>query len=97
MPDDIISIDLPTDPRYLDAAVAAVEALAVRAGIDRDDLVELRASVQAALSDRLARKGAGRVVLRYDVGDGFLGLRVEDGEERGDEDEGDEGDADGRR
>lgn len=78
MPDDVISIAMPTDPRYLDAAVAAVEALAVRAGIDKNQMCDLRSSVQAALSDRIARHGAGRIVLRYDVGDGFLGLRVED-------------------
>jgi len=75
---DTIAIELPTDPRYLDVAVAAVEALAVRAGIDKDDVADLRERVHSALAQRLSKRGSGRVVLRYDVGDGFLGLRVEE-------------------
>lgn len=79
MGEDTIRIDLPGDPRYLDAAVAAVEALAGPAGLDKDDLSDLRSRVRAALSDRLARQRPGRFVLSYDVGDGFLGMRVVDG------------------
>lgn len=75
---ETITIELPIDPRYLDVAVAAVEALAQRAGLDKDDLTELRSQVHDALGERLGRRGGGRVVLRYDVGDGFLGLRVAD-------------------
>lgn len=96
MPDDIISIAMPTDPRYLDAAVAAVEALAARAGIDKNQMCDLRSSVQAALSDRIAGHGAGRIVLRYDVGDGFLGLRVEEGVDGEDVEDGVDG-GDGSR
>lgn len=74
---DMIVIELPTDPRYLDVAVAAAEALATRAGIDKNDVADLREQVHAALGERLGRRGEGaRVVLRYDVGEGFLGLRV---------------------
>ena len=75
---DLIIIELPTDPRYLDVAVAAAEALATRAGIDKNDVADLRAHVHAALRERLARRNGERVVLRYDVGDGFLGVRVEE-------------------
>jgi hypothetical protein len=78
MGNDTICIEMPTDPRYLDVAVAAVEALATRAGIDKDDFADLRASVHAALAERISRRGSGRVTLRYNVGEGFLGLRVED-------------------
>jgi hypothetical protein len=74
---DTIAIELPTDPRYVDVAVAAAESLAARAGLDKDDVADLRAQVHAALGERLGGREASRVVLRYDVGDGFLGVRVE--------------------
>ena len=75
---DTIVIELPTDPRYLDVAIAAAEALATRAGIDKNDVTDLRDQVHAALSERLGRRDGQRVVLRYDVGEGFLGVRVEE-------------------
>jgi hypothetical protein len=75
---DTIAIELPTDPRYIDVAVAAAEALASRAGLDKDDVAELRARVHAALGERLSHREGQRVVLRYDVGEGFLGVRVEE-------------------
>jgi hypothetical protein len=74
---DEIRLVLPADSRYLDVAVAAIETLADRAGIDADDLAELRASVHDALGERLSHRTSDVVTLCYEVGDGFLGLRLE--------------------
>ncbi|MEY2436392.1 MAG: hypothetical protein QOH64_974 [Acidimicrobiaceae bacterium] len=76
---DRIELTVPADPRYLDVAVAAMEALAERAGVPADDLAGLRAAVHDALEERLDGQGAqGQVHLTYEVGDGFLGVRVLD-------------------
>ena len=81
---DRIELTVPADPRYLDVAVAAMEALADRAGVDAEDLPALRAAVHAALEERLDDGGSGEQVhLAYEVGDGFLGVRVLDGRARG--------------
>ena len=81
---DRIELSVPADPRYLDVAVAAMEALADRAGVDADDLPGLRAAIHDALEERLDHGASGEQVhLSYEVGDGFLGVRVLDGRERG--------------
>ena len=79
MPDEI-RLMLPPDPRYLDVAVAAIETLADRAGIDADDLAAMRGVVHDALGERVSHRPSGDVVLCYEVGDGFLGLRLESGD-----------------
>jgi hypothetical protein len=81
---DRIELSVPADPRYLDVAVAAMEALADRAGVQAEDLPGLRAAIHSALEERLDRGASGEQVrLSYEVGDGFLGVRVLDGRERG--------------
>ena len=80
---DRIELTVPADPRYLDVAVAAMEALADRAGVDAEDLPALRAAVHAALEERLDDGSDEQVHLAYEVGDGFLGVRVLDGRARG--------------
>jgi hypothetical protein len=77
---DDIRLMLPADPRYLDVAVAAIETLADRAGIDADELAEMRALVLDALGERLSHRSSDVVVLCYEVGDGFLGVRLESGD-----------------
>ena len=74
---DEIRLVLPADPRYLDVAVAAIETLADRAGIDADDLAAMRALVHDALGERVSHRSSDVVVLCYEVGDGFLGVRLE--------------------
>jgi hypothetical protein len=76
---DEIRLVLPADPRYLDVAVAAIETLADRAGIDADDLAAMRALVHDALGERVSHRSSDVVVLCYEVGDGFLGVRLETG------------------
>ena len=77
---DEIRLVLPADPRYLDVAVAAIETLADRAGIDADELAEMRALVHDALGERVSHRASEVVVLCYEVGDGFLGVRLESGD-----------------
>ena len=77
---DEIRLVLPADPRYLDVAVAAIETLADRAGIDADDLAAMRAMVHDALGERVSHHSSEVVVLCYEVGDGFLGVRLESGD-----------------
>jgi hypothetical protein len=77
---DEIRLVLPADPRYLDVAVAAIETLADRAGIDADDLAAMRALVHDALGERLSHRSSEVVMLCYEVGDGFLGVRLESGD-----------------
>ena len=77
---DEIRLVLPADPRYLDVAVAAIETLADRAGIDADDLAAMRALVHDALGERVSHRASDVVVLCYEVGDGFLGVRLESGD-----------------
>ena len=73
-----VRLELPADPRYVDVALAAVETLAKHVGMDRDDIAELREELRKVLLERMQR-GGSRVVLRYELGDGFLGLRFDDG------------------
>ena len=77
---DEIRLMLPADPRYLDVAVAAIETLADRAGIDADDLAAMRAMVHDALGERVSHRSSDVVVLCYEVGEGYLGVRVESGD-----------------
>lgn len=77
---DEIRLMLPADPRYLDVAVAAIETLADRAGVDADDLAAMRAHVHEALGERVSHRSSEVVVLCYEVGDGFLGVRFESGD-----------------
>ena len=78
MADEPVRLELPADPRFVDVALAAVETLAKHVGMDRDDIAELRDDLRRVLVERMQR-GGPRVVLRYELGDGFLGLRVDDG------------------
>lgn len=77
---DEIRIALPADSRYLDVAVAAIETLADRAGVDSDDLAAIRALVHDALGQKLSRRSDDVIVLVYEVGDGYLGVRLDSGE-----------------
>jgi hypothetical protein len=77
---DEIRLVLPPDPRYLDVAIAAIETLADRAGVDADDLAAMRAHVHDALGEKVSHRASGPVVLVYEVGDGFLGVRLESGD-----------------
>jgi hypothetical protein len=77
---DEIRLMLPADPRYLDVAVAAIETLADRAGIDADELAAMRALVHDALGQRVSHRGTDVVTFCYEVGDGFLGVRLESGD-----------------
>ena len=77
MKDDVIRLALPADPRYLDVAVATVEGLADRCGIDAEDVALLRARIHDVLGERLSGRDGEEVVLCYEVGDGFLGVRLE--------------------
>lgn len=78
---DVLTLVVPDDPRYLGIAVAAVEGLALRAGVDKDEVAALRDHVEDAFATRFGKGPAGsRVTLRYEVGDGFLGLRLVDGD-----------------
>jgi hypothetical protein len=79
MPDEI-RIALPADPRYVDVAVAAIETLADRAGVDADDLAAIRALVHDALGQKLSRRTEDVIHLVYEVGDGYLGVRLESGD-----------------
>jgi hypothetical protein len=72
-----VKLELPADPRFVDVALAAVETLAKHVGMDRDEIAELRDDLRGVLLERMQR-GSGRVVLRYELGEGFLGLRVDD-------------------
>jgi hypothetical protein len=79
MATDRIELTVPADPRYLDVAVAAMEALADRAGVPSEDLAGLRDAIHDALEQRLDDgKAHEQVHLAYEIGDGFLGVRVLD-------------------
>jgi hypothetical protein len=79
MATDRIDLTVPADPRYLDVAVAAMEALADRAGVPAEDLPALRDAIHDALEQRLDDRTADEHVhLAYEIGDGFLGVRVLD-------------------
>ena len=78
MPDEIRLL-LPADPRYLDVAGAAIETLADRAGIDADEVAAISAHVHDALGQRLSHRDGDEVSLCYEVGDGYLGVRLERG------------------
>src|SRR3954464_15325292 len=79
MATDRIELTVPADPRYLDVAVAAMEALADRAGVAATDLPGLRDAIHTALEQRLDdSQPREHVHLSYEVGDGFLGVRVRD-------------------
>ena len=77
---DEIRLLLPADPRYLDVAIAAIEALADRAGVDADELAALRAVVYDELGEMVGRRSSDVVAFCYEVGDGYLGLRLESGD-----------------
>jgi hypothetical protein len=77
---DVLTLVVPDDSRYLGVAVAAVEGLALRAGVDKDEVAALRDHLEEAFAARFGKGPAGSsVMLRYEVGDGFLGLRLLDG------------------
>ena len=74
---ETVTLALPADPRFVEVALATAEALATRAGMEKRDIADLRDQLHALLTRRLGQ-GGDRVVLRYEVGEGFLGLRVDD-------------------
>jgi len=73
-----IRLVLPAQSRYLDVALAAMQSLADRSGIDGEGLAAIRAQVYEVLGERISRCTGDSVVLRYEVGDGYLGVRLED-------------------
>ena len=77
---DEIRLLLPADPRYLDVASAAIETLADRAGIDGDEVASISAQVHDALGQRLSHRNGDSVTLCYEIGDGYLGVRLESGD-----------------
>ena len=76
---DEIRLLLPADPRYLDVAVAAIESLADRAGIDAEEVASISAQVHDVLGERVSHRHGDSVVLCYEIGDGYLGVRLESG------------------
>ena len=79
MSNDEVRLVLPVDARYVDVAVAAAETLADRAGVDARELVVIRDQVHEVVAQRIIDVDDAEVVLHYDIGDGFLGLRIEAG------------------
>ncbi|MGQ0615699.1 MAG: hypothetical protein ACT4PW_01700 [Acidimicrobiia bacterium] len=78
--DEHIRLTLPADSRYLDVALAALETLADRAGVDKDGVAAMGAAVRDLMAERVQRPAsAAGVVVVYEVGKGFLGVRFEDG------------------
>jgi len=77
---DEIRLLLPADPRYLDVAVAAIETLADRAVIDADEVASISAHIHDALGERLSHREGDAVLLCFEVGDGYLGVRLESGD-----------------
>jgi anti-sigma regulatory factor (Ser/Thr protein kinase) len=73
---DVVTMELPGDERFIAVAVAAAEALATRAGVNRKELARLRTAVHAVFVDHGSFDNDARVVLRYELGDGFLAVRV---------------------
>jgi hypothetical protein len=73
-----IRLVLPAQSRYVDVAVATMEALAERSGIDAEGVSAIRAQVYEVLGERMSHYTGESVVLCYEVGDGFLGVRLEE-------------------
>ena len=71
-----IRLVLPAQSRYVDVAVATMEALADRSGIDAEGVAAIRAQVYEVLGERVSHVVGDSVVLCYEVGDGFLGVRL---------------------
>ena len=71
-----IRLVLPAQSRYVDVAVATMEALADRSGIDAEGIAAIRAQVYEVLGERVSRCGGESVVLCYEVGHGFWGMRL---------------------
>ena len=78
MASEEIRLVLPAQSRYVDVAVATMEALADRCGIDVEGVGAIRAQVYEVLGERVSRCVGESVVLSYEVGDGFLGVRLLD-------------------
>ncbi len=76
MASEEIRLVLPAQSRYVDVAVATMEALADRCGLDADGVAAIRAQVYEVLGERVSRCVGDSVVLCYEVGDGFLGVRL---------------------
>jgi anti-sigma regulatory factor (Ser/Thr protein kinase) len=74
---DEIRLVLPAQSRYLDVAVATMELLAARSGLDPEGVAAIRAQVYEALGERISHRSDETIVLRYEVGDGFLGVRLD--------------------
>ncbi len=77
MSDAQIRLVLPADHRYLDVAIATAETLADRCGLDPDDVAALHEQIHRALDERLRHRRGDTVTLCYEVGDGFLGVRLD--------------------
>jgi hypothetical protein len=71
-----IRLVLPAQSRYVDVAVATMEALADRCGLDGEGVAAIRAQVYEVVGERVSRCVGESVVLSYEVGDGFLGVRL---------------------
>jgi hypothetical protein len=72
-----IRLVLPCQSRYVDVAVVTMEALAERCGLDVDGVASMRTQVYEVLGDRIGHCKSDEVTLCYEVGEGFLGVRLE--------------------
>ena len=76
MASEEIRLILPAQSRYVDVAVATMEALADRCGVDAEGVAAIRAQVYEVFGERVCRCVGDSVLLSYEVGDGFLGVRL---------------------
>lgn len=78
--DEHIHLTLPANGRFLDVALAALETLADRAGVDKEGVAAMGAAVRDLIAERVQHPPSpAGVVVVYEVGEGFLGVRFEDG------------------
>ena len=76
MSSEEIRLVLPCQSRYVDVAVTTMEALADRCGVDADGVAAMRTQVYEVLGERMGHCASDVVVLCYEVGDGYLGVRL---------------------
>jgi hypothetical protein len=73
---DQIRLVLPAESRYLDVALTAMEVLAERSGVDPVEIAGLRARIHEVLGERVSHRSGEELELRFEVGDGYLGVRL---------------------
>jgi len=74
---DTIRLVLPAGTTYLDIALGLIATLAERSSLDPDGVAGLLGHAGPLLEARVIAAGTPHVRLGYEVGEGFLGLRVE--------------------